>query len=67
MHTQPGVADKFINDCKKEVAALVKNPEILVEGKVCQQIYDNKSINMDIIILLIYISDGNLRSCTNFA
>lgn len=34
MHTQPGVADRFINDVKKELAEILKNPEKPIEGKV---------------------------------
>lgn len=37
MHTQPGVADRFINDVKREVTELLKNPEKPVEGKVRNQ------------------------------
>lgn len=35
MHTQPGVADRFINDVKKELTEIMKNPGEPIEGKVC--------------------------------
>lgn len=34
MHTQPGVADKFINDFKACVAEIMKDPGQPVEGKM---------------------------------
>lgn len=34
IHTQPGVADRFINDIRRELTELLKNPEEPVEGKV---------------------------------
>lgn len=34
MHTQPGVADRFINDVKKELTEIMKNPGEPIEGKM---------------------------------
>lgn len=34
MHTQDGIADKFVNDVRSKVALVMKNPEKPVEGKM---------------------------------
>ncbi|XP_058454039.1 sphingosine-1-phosphate lyase-like [Malaya genurostris] len=34
MHTQDGIADKFINDVRSKVALIMRNPEKPVEGKM---------------------------------
>lgn len=34
MHTQDGIADKFVNDVRTKVALVMKNPEKPVEGKM---------------------------------
>lgn len=34
LHTQHGVAEQFINDVKKEVAIIMKNPEEKTTGMV---------------------------------
>lgn len=34
LHTQPGVAEQFINDVKKEVAIIMKNPKEKTTGMV---------------------------------
>lgn len=37
LHTQQGVADRFIRDVKEQVAIIMKNPKEKTTGKVCQQ------------------------------
>lgn len=34
LHTQPGVAEQFINDVKKEVAIIMQNPKEKTTGMV---------------------------------
>ncbi|XP_058453718.1 sphingosine-1-phosphate lyase-like [Malaya genurostris] len=34
MHTQDGIADKFVNDVRSKVALIMRNPEKPVEGKM---------------------------------
>lgn len=34
MHTQPGVADKFLNDVRDSLHEIMKNPSLPVEGKM---------------------------------
>lgn len=34
MHTQPGVADQFLNDVRSELATILETRDTLVEGKV---------------------------------
>lgn len=34
MHTKTGVADQFIKDVTAEVATIMKNPGLPIEGKV---------------------------------
>lgn len=34
MHTQPGIADEFLQDVKSELEIILKNPDVPVEGKV---------------------------------
>jgi sphinganine-1-phosphate aldolase len=37
VHTQQGVADKFLNDVQNSVAEILKEPDVPVEGKVILQ------------------------------
>lgn len=34
LHTQPGVADRFVRDVKEQVAIIMKNPKEKTTGKV---------------------------------
>lgn len=34
LHTQPGVADRFISDVRTEVENIMENPDVVLEGKV---------------------------------
>lgn len=34
MHTQNGIAQKFVNDVKTAVAEIMQRPDLKVEGKV---------------------------------
>lgn len=34
LHTQPGVADRFISDVKEQVAVIMKNPKEKTTGRV---------------------------------
>lgn len=38
IHTQPGVADQFLNDVETALDTIMKNPETTVEGKVSEMI-----------------------------
>lgn len=44
LHTQPGVADRFLKDVKFSVMDLMKDPSAPVEGKVIFKCFSQKCI-----------------------
>lgn len=39
LHTEPGVADEFLNDVRAELKEIMKTPQAPVEGKVIENGY----------------------------
>lgn len=61
MHTKDGLADKFLDDVKANVAELMKNPTKPIEGKVSCLADDFSCSESNHFT----ISDGYLRGRTN--
>lgn len=57
MHTQSGVAERFLNDVKTELPKLLLNPTKPVDGKVLIKKQYNRTLKKNFFVFL----DGNLR------
>lgn len=57
MHTQSGVAERFLNDVKTELPKLLLNPTKPVDGKVLIK----KTIQSNTFKKKLVFLDGNLR------
>ena len=55
VHTEPGVADKFLNDVRTELDIIMKDPGVLVEGKVSFKI-ELEFIQLDIFLYNFFLN-----------